>query len=72
MPDPAKPEETLCLIQGLAGAVQKQQAAEKAQNEAHLQATEKTNDQLTQFYHSVDILSKALPKSSASLAASQA
>ena len=36
MPDPAKPEETLGLIQGLAEVVQKQQAAQKAQNEAQL------------------------------------
>ena len=72
MPDPAKPEETLGLIKGLAEVVQKQQAAQKAQNEAHLQAMEKTHEQLTQLYQSVDILSKALPKSSASLGASQA
>ena len=72
MPDPAKPEETLSLIQGLAEVVQKQQAAQKAQNEAHLKAMEKTHEQLTQLYQSVDILSKALLKSSASLGASQA
>ena len=46
MPDLAKPEETLGLIQGLAKVVQKQQAAQKAQNEAHLQAMEKTHEQL--------------------------
>ena len=33
---------------------------------------EKTNEQLTQLYHSVNVLSKALPKSPASLGASQA
>ena len=44
MPDPAKPEETLGLIQGLAKVVQKQQAVQKAQNEAHLQAMEKTHE----------------------------